>query len=50
MQVGAIIGPFEILSLIDSGGMGEVEPMRGRERSGSPQAKSLPRAKRGGGI
>ena len=34
------IGPFEIVGQIGAGGMGEVEPLCGRERSGSPQAKS----------
>jgi len=42
---GARLGPYEIVALIGAGGMGEVEPLCGRERSGSPQAKS--RGKRG---
>ena len=37
---GARLGPYEIVALIGAGGMGEVEPLCGRERSGSPQAKS----------
>ena len=45
MQLGSRIAHFEVLGLIGAGGMGEVEPFCGRERSGSPQAKS--RAKRG---
>jgi hypothetical protein len=42
---GTRLGPYEIRSALGAGGMGEVEPTCGRERSGSPQAKS--RATRG---
>jgi len=42
---GTRLGPYEVVSPIGAGGMGEVEPRCGRERSGSPQAKS--RGKRG---
>ena len=42
---GTKLGPYEIVVLLGAGGMGEVEPLCGRERSGSPQAKS--RGKRG---
>ncbi len=42
---GTKLGPYEITAMIGAGGMGEVEPFCGRERSGSPQAKS--RARRG---
>jgi hypothetical protein len=45
MKAGDRLGAYEILSLLGAGGMGEVEPSRGRERSGSPRAKS--RGKRG---
>ena len=44
-MIGLRLGPYEILCLLDLGGMGEAEPFRGRERSGSPRVKS--RAKRG---
>jgi serine/threonine protein kinase len=66
LTAGARLGPYEVLSLLGAGGMGEVyrardtrlgrdvaikvEPSCGRERSGSPQAKSRPRGERGGGI
>jgi hypothetical protein len=40
MEPGARLGPYEVLSPLGAGGMGEVEPFCGRERSGSPQAKS----------
>ena len=33
-------GRYEIRGVLGAGGMGEVEPLCGRERSGSPQAKS----------
>ena len=39
------LGPYEIVAHIGACGMGEVEPLCGRERSRSPQAKS--RGKRG---
>ena len=42
---GSKLGPYETQSPLGAGGMGEVEPSCGRERSGSPQAKS--RAQRG---
>jgi len=42
---GTKLGPYEIVGLVGTGGMGEVEPFCGRARSGSPQAKS--RGKRG---
>ena len=42
---GAQLGPYQILAQLGAGGMVEVEPLCGRERSGSPQAKS--RAQRG---
>jgi hypothetical protein len=42
---GIQLGPYEIAAPPGAGGMGEVEPLCGRERSGSPQAKS--RAGRG---
>ena len=44
-MIGTRLGPYEILARIGAGGMGEVEPSCGRERSESPQAKS--RAERG---
>jgi len=37
---GTKLGPYEIVALIGAGGMGEVEPLCGREQSGSPQARS----------
>ena len=37
---GRRLGPYEVIAQIGSGGMGEVEPSCGRERSESPQAKS----------
>ncbi len=37
---GTKFGPYEIVSPLGAGGMGEVEPLCGRERSGSPQTKS----------
>ncbi len=50
LPTAARLGPYEILSPLGAGGMGEVEPLCGRERSESPQAKSRPRGERGGGI
>jgi hypothetical protein len=44
-MIGSRLGPYEVVAQIGAGGMGEVEPLCGRERSGSPQAKS--RGKRG---
>ena len=40
LNPGSKLGPYEIQSPLGAGGMGEVEPLCGRERSGSPQAKS----------
>jgi hypothetical protein len=45
---GARLGPYEIVAPIGADGMGEVEPSCGRERSGSPQAKSRARRLRSG--
>jgi serine/threonine protein kinase len=45
VAAGSRLGPYEIVTLLGASGMGEVEPSCGRERSGSPQAKS--RGKRG---
>jgi hypothetical protein len=53
LTVGTKLGPYEIGPPLGAGGMGEVEPFCGRERSaffaprmflrgGSPQAKSRP--------
>jgi hypothetical protein len=58
MKPGTCLGPYEVLSGLGAGGMGEVEPVCGREPfddaqgrlRGSPQPKSRPRAGRGGGI
>jgi len=50
LAAGSRLGPYAIVVPLGAGGMGEVEPLCGRERSGSPQAKSRPRAERGGGI
>jgi hypothetical protein len=44
-MIGTRLGPYEIVAQIGAGGMGEVEPSCGRQRSESPQAKS--RGKRG---
>jgi hypothetical protein len=46
LSIGERLGPYEILAPLGVGGMGEFEPICGRERSGSPQAKS--RVRRGG--
>ncbi len=40
LDTGVKLGPYEVLSALGAGGMGEVEPLCGRERSVSPQAKS----------
>jgi hypothetical protein len=45
IPAGTKLGPYEVVGAIGAGGMGEVEPICGRERSRSPQAKS--RGKRG---
>ncbi len=49
LATGSRLGPYEITGRIGAGGMGEVELTYGRERGGSPQAKSrvLPQAGRG---
>ena len=44
-MVGSTLGHYRVTAKLGAGGMGEVEPLCGRERSGSPQAKS--RAERG---
>jgi len=44
-MIGSRLGPYDIVAPIGAGGMGEAEPFRGRERSGSPRVKS--RAQRG---
>ena len=40
VSAGTKIGSYEVAGALGAGGMGEVEPLCGRERSGSPQAKS----------
>ncbi len=40
LKSGTHLGPYEILAPLGAGGMGEVEPLCGREWRGSPQAKS----------
>ncbi len=44
-MTGSSVGHYRVTAKLGAGGMGEVEPICGRERSGSPQAKS--RALRG---
>ena len=44
-MIGRTLAHYQITAAIGAGGMGEVELLCGRERSGSPQAQS--REKRG---
>jgi len=39
LQPGTHLGPYEVLAPLGAGRMGEVEPLCGRQRSDSPQAK-----------
>lgn len=40
IAAGVKLGPYEVVSLLGAGGIGEAEPLCARERTGNPGARS----------